>query len=143
MAREIKQVDKEVIEDLIRKSFLHIGIEPSNQKCNLFLRLFIGAVAEYFFKSPDNEIEVGFVKFKKNPEKRELFSVELIPNEEAGVLNADTLLKYYTGELGSAQALKEVMNDFVNNLLIYSQNQNAKITTLTSKMQGRRNEDGI
>lgn len=143
MARKVKKVSKEIIEDLIQKSFRHIGIDVKEDQCNLFLRLFIGIIADYFFNSPDDEIEVGFVKFKKNPEKLELFSVELIPNEEIGIINADTLYRYYTGDLGSAEILKETMDRFINELLIYSQNQSNKITVLTNKMQGRRRENDI
>ena len=143
MARKIKKVNKEVLEELVRKCLLHIGMEPSDQECNLFLRLFIGAISDYFFRFPDNEVEVGFVKFKKNPEKRELFAIELMPHEEVGVVNAKTLYEYYTGDLTSKEVLKEAMNNFVNELLAYSQVQSNKITTLTSRMQERRNENGI
>lgn len=143
MVRKIKKVNKEVIEELIREALLHIGIKAKEDQCNLFLRLFIGIVANYFFESPDNEVEVGFVKFKKNPNKKELFTVELIPNNEVGVVNADTLLRYYTGDLGSEQILKETMENFVNELLSYSQAQSNNITVLTSQLRERRNEDGI
>ncbi len=143
MARNIKQVDKEVIENLIKKSFLHIGVTVEDNQINLFLRLFIGIVADYFFKHPDNEINVGFVKFKKNPEKKELFVVELLPNEKVGVVNASTLFEYYTGDLGSAEVLKQTMENFVNELLNYSQVQSNNITVLTSQLEGRRNKNGI
>ena len=143
MARKIKQVNKEVMENLVKKSFLHIGVTVDENQANLFLRLFIGAVSDYFFRHPDNEINVGFIKLKKNPEKKELFVVELLPNETVGVINASTLFDYYTGDLGSAEELKQTMENFVNELLNYSQVQNNNITVLTSQLKGRRNEDGI
>ena len=143
MARKIKKVNKEVLESLIKESFLHLGLTVEDNQTNLFLRLFVGAVAEYFFKFPDNQVDIGFVRFKKNPDKRELFAVELIPSEEAGVLNAKTLHDYYTGELGTSQTLKKTMENFVEGLLAYSQIQSNKIATLTSQLKGRRNKNGI
>ena len=143
MARKVKQTDKEVIENLVKKSFLHIGVTVDENQIKLFLRLFVGVISDYFFKFPDNEITIGFVKFKKNPEKKELFAVELLPNEETGVINASTLLDYYTGDLGSAEILKKTMENFVNELLAYSQTQSNNITVLTSQLRERRNEDGV
>lgn len=143
MPRNFKRVPKDVLENLIGKSFSHIKVKANEKKRNLFLRIFIGMVAHYFYNNPDNLIEVGFVQFKKNPEKKELFAVELIPNEEVGVVNAETLYKYYVGDLGSEDLLKEIMENFVNELLTYSQVQSEKITVLTREMQGRRSENDI
>ena len=140
MARKLKKVNGAVFEQLVKDSFERVGIESVDKdRIALFARLVLGGIANYFFNSPDDLVEIGFFRFKKNPEKEELFAVEIIKNEEAGIINADTLYRYYTGDLTSEQAIKKTMNNFVNELLTYSQSQNSSITKLTSKLKKRRN----
>ena len=97
-------------------------------------RLLISGIAQYFFEKPDNYVDVGFIRFKKNPEKEELFTVEILKDEKVGVVNADTLWRYYTGDLTSEKELKSIIGNFVTELLKYSQNQEEEITNLTGKL---------
>ena len=140
MARRLKKVDGRAFEALINDSLKRVGANTlDGGKVALFSRLLFSGVANYFFQSPDDLVEIGFLKFKKNPDKNELFAVEITKNEEAGVINADTLYRYYTGELASEKALQKTMDNFVNELLTYSQEQNNSISELTGKLKKRRN----
>ena len=136
MARKLTKVNNQVISDLTSYAFKQTGIkEASKEQTALFIRLLCSGIANYFYHNPDDIIDVGFIRFKKNPEKEEVFAVDLIPNEEAGVINADTLYKYYKGDLIAETKIKETMENFVNELLSYSQNQSNNITKITSKLQ--------
>ena len=140
MGRKFRKVDKEVLENIVKESLERIGIKTiETNKVALLARLITSGIALHFFNSPDDLIDVGFLRFKKNPEKEELFAVEILKNEKAGVINADTLYRYYTGNLTSEKALKETMEGFVNELLNYSQKQNNVITELTGNLKKRRN----
>lgn len=144
MARRLKKVNEEVLRPIIEDSFERVGIEGvTREKLALLFRLVSGGIANYFFHSPDDLIEVGFLRFKKNPDKNELFAVEIIRDDNAGVVNADTLYRYYTGDLSSEKALQNTMNNFVNELLSYSQAQSDSITNLTGKLKKRRKQNGI
>ena len=136
MGRKLKKAKKEEIERLIPECLQLVGIkETKEEQVNLLLRLIMSTIGNYFFKQPDNLIEVGFLRFKKNPEKDDLFTVEIIRSKESGIENAETLWRYYTGELNSEKQLKKVIKDFVDELMIYSQNQEEEITNLTRKLQ--------
>ena len=140
MGRKFKKVKGSIFEQLVKDSLERVGIEGvERDRVALFFRLMLGGIANYFFNSPDDLVEVGFLRFKKNPEKDELFAVDIIRDENAGVVNANTLYRYYTGDLTSEQALQNTMNNFVNELLSYSQTQNNSITKLTGNLKKRRN----
>ena len=138
MARKLTKVSNKIIEEIVESSIKRTGIKKvSKKQAALLIRLICSGIANHFFHNPDDLIDVGFIRFKKNPTKEEIFAVDLIPNNE-GVINADTLYKYYKGDLIAAEKIKETMENFVNELLSYSQNQNNKITNMTSKLQERK-----
>ena len=140
MARKFKKVDESVIIKLTQDSLERVGIEAvSRDKAALALRLILSGIASYFFNSPDDLIDIGFIRLKKNPEKEQIFAADLIKDDNSGVINADTLYRYYTGDLASEEAMKNTMNNFVNELLTYSQLQNNSITKLTGNLKKRRN----
>lgn len=136
MKRKLSKAESKIIEDITEQSLKQVGIKKfSKNQVALLIRLFCSGIADYFYDNPDNIIEIGFLKFKKNPEKEEVFAVDLITNEQEGVTNANTLYRYYKGDLWAESRLKETMNNFVNELLSYSQSQSNKITSMTSKLQ--------
>lgn len=136
MKRKLIKVKDKVLDEIISQSLKQVGIKKFNKnQVALLIRLICGGIANYFYDNPDDLIEAGFIRFKKNPDKEEIFAVDLIPNEQEGVINADTLYRYYKGDLWAEDRLKETMNNFVNELLSYSQNQSNKITSMTSKLQ--------
>ena len=140
MARKFKKVDESVIIKLTQDSLERVGIEAvSRDKAALALRLILSGIASYFFNSPDDLIDIGFIRLKKNPEKEQIFAADLIKDDNSGVINADTLYRYYTGDLASEEAMKNTMNNFVNELLTYSQSQNNSIIKLTGNLKKRRN----
>jgi len=135
MARKIEQLSSSVIEEITKESLKRIGFEIKKEdedKVKLLLRLIISGIANHFFELPDTEIDVGFMKFKKNPNLDELFTVDIIRNQE--IANASRLYKYYKGELLTEKALKDIVEGFVNELAVYSQNQNNKIGKLTNSL---------
>lgn len=138
MVRKLTKVNNEVVTEIVNSSIKRTGIKDvsENQRA-LLIRLICSGIANYFYHNPDDLIDVGFIRFKKNPTKEEVFAVDLIPNSE-GINNADDLYKYYKGELGAEEKIKETMENFVNELLSYSQSQNNKITSMTSKLQERK-----
>lgn len=139
MARKFKKVNGAIFEQIVKESLERVGIEGiGRDRIALFFRLVLGGIANHFFNSPDDLVDVGFLRLKKNPEKDELFAVDIIRDENAGVINADTLYRYYTGDLASEQALQNTMNSFVNELLSYSQNQSNSISKLTGNLKKRR-----
>ena len=135
MKRKLKRVKKEEIESIVTECLKRVKLgELKEGRSEWLLRLIMSSIAKYFFEQPDNIVDVGFLRFKKNPEKEELFAVELIRDEKAGVINADTLYRYYTGDLASEKEIKKVIGGFVNELLKYSQEQEEEITDLTGKL---------
>ena len=135
MKRKLKRANKEEIEAIIKDCLKRIKIEDLKEgRAEWLLRLIISGVAKYFFEQPDNIVDVGFLRFKKNPSKEELFAVEIIKDEKAGVVNAETLWRYYTGELVSEKEIKSIIGNFVNELLKYSQEQEEEITQITEKL---------
>ena len=93
MAREIRTVDKKVIEDIITDTLRKFGIELEKDEAALMLRLFLSGISKYFFDEPDTRIELGFMSLQKSPDLDELFSIRIIRNLEEGVVNADTMYK--------------------------------------------------
>lgn len=134
MAREIRTVDKKVIENIITDTLRKFGIELEKDEAALMLRLFLSGISKYFFDEPDTRIELGFMSLQKSPDLDELFSIRIIRNLEEGVVNADTMYKYYKGEIITEKKIKGIVEGFVDELLTYSQEQNKEITLLTSKL---------
>ena len=135
MARKLNKIEDKVIEDIVDDSLKRVGVKKvSKKQISLLLRLICSGIANYFYNKPDDFAEIGFIRFKKNPIKEEIFAVELISDEEEGVINADTLYRYYKGDLKAEQQIKETMDNFVNELLAYSQNQSNRIISMTSKL---------
>lgn len=132
MARKIQQMEASVLEKVVEDSLNRIGCKLPEDKTKLLLRLIISGISNHFFELPDTEINVGFMKFKKSPNLDELFTVEIIRNEE--VINAKSLYKYYKGELITEKELKNIVEGFVNELVVYSQNQSNNINRLTGKL---------
>lgn len=135
MKRKLKRADKEELESIVNDCLSKVKITGLQEgRSEWFFRLIISGISKYFFEQPDNIVDVGFLRFKKNPEKEELFAVELLKNEKIGVVNAETLWRYYTGDLTSEKELKSIIGNFVNELLKYSQSQEEEITDLTGKL---------
>ena len=110
---------------------------PDNN-VSLFIRLLFSGLSSYFFRNPDDIIDLGYMRLKKNAEVDELFAVEILRDKEESVVNADTLYKFYKGELISEKEIKKVVEGFANELLSYSEMQNEKISNLTYKLNKRR-----
>lgn len=143
MTRKLTKVNKEVIESIVEDSLRRAGIKKvKKEAAAILLRLIVSGIANYFYDNPDDFIDVGFIRFKKNPQKEEVFAVDLLANEQEGVINADTLNRYYKGELIAEEKLKGLMDGFVNELLFYSQAQNDKITNMTSTLQIKSRKGG-
>ena len=135
MARKLSKIEDRVIEEIVEDSLKRVGIKKvSKKQVSLLLRLIFSGIANYFYNKPDDFAEIGFLKLKKNPIKEEIFAIELISDEEEGVINADTLYRYYKGDLKAEQQIKDTMDNFVSELLAYSQNQSNRITSMTSKL---------
>ena len=131
----------DIIEGITKESLKVIGVNDMEEgKIKLLVRLIISGIANYYFKNPDDLIKVGFLQFEKSPEKDELFKVTILRNQEAGVINADTLWKYYKGELHQEAKFKEVLDNFLEELISYSQDQEINITQLTSRLQKRKGD---
>lgn len=138
MGRVFKEESAEVIEKIIERSLNIIGAEFNKGQTKLFLRLIISGIADHYFHNPDDIINVGFLRFEKSPDKNELFKVTIIKNQEVGVVNAETLWEYYNGELKQKQQLKEVLNDFLKELISYSQAREIDITNLTNSIERKK-----
>ena len=138
MGREFKEREEEIIEKIINKSLEIIGSKFKEGQAKLFLRLIISGIANHYFHNPDDIINVGFLRFEKSPDKNELFKVTIIKNQEAGVVNAETLWEYYSGELKQKQQLKEVLNNFLEELISYSQAQEIEIMNLTNDIERKK-----
>ena len=135
MKRKLKRAKKEELENILKDCLKRVKVgELKEGRSEWLFRLLMSGIAKYFFEQSDNVVDVGFIRFKKNPEKEELFAVEIIKDEKIGITNAETLWRYYTGELSSEKELKSIIGNFVNELLKYSQNQEEEITNLTGKL---------
>ena len=139
--RKFREVPSDILENITKESLNIIGIEDIEEgKVKLLSRLIISGIANYYFHNPDDLIKMGFLQFEKSPDKDELFKVTILRNKEAGVVNADTLWKYYKGELHQEAKFKEILDNFLEELISYSQTQEINITQLTSKLQKRKGD---
>lgn len=138
MAREFKKQTERVFEDVVKESLKIIGVKVEEVKIQLFLRLILSGIAKHYFYNPDDVIDVGFLRFSKNPNKDELFKAEIIKSTENGIYNAETLWKFYTGELQQQQQCRKILDKFLNDLIKYSQEQEENITKLTSRLKERK-----
>lgn len=138
MVREFRERPAEVIEQIIIKSLNILNSKLDEGQIKLLLRLIISGIANYYFHHPDDIINVGFLRFEKSPEKSELFKVTIIKDQGVGVVNAETLWEYYSGELKQKQQFKEVLNNFLEELINYSQAQEIDIMKLTNEIKTKR-----
>lgn len=134
MAREFKQVSDKVLENIIKDGFETVGLTLNKKQCALVLRVIISGIGHYFFKNPDDVVEVGFIRFSKSPRKEELFNAEIIYNEEEGIVNARTLNSFYKGDIFKEAKLKEIIDVFIDDLLCYSQEKESDSIKLLKKL---------
>ena len=135
MVRKFNKEPPEVLENILKESLEVIGVKMKKDKAKLLLRLIISGIANHYFYKPDDLIDIGFLRFCKSPNKDELFRVNILRDKESGVVNADTLWKYYTGQLKQEQDFKGILDNFLQELIDYSQEQEIGIAHLTSKLQ--------
>lgn len=139
--RQFRERPPEDIESITKESLKIIGIEDIEEgKVKLLSRLIMSGIANHYFHYPDDLIRMGFLQFEKSPDKNELFKVTILKDKEAGVVNADTLWKYYKGELHQEAKFKEILDNFLEELISYSQTQEINITQLTSRLQKRKGD---
>lgn len=139
--RKLIEKPPDIIEGVTKESLRIVGLEDIEEgKVKLLSRLIISGIANHYFRNPDDLIKMGFLQFEKSPEKDELFKVTILRNKDAGVINADTLWKYYKGELHQEAKFKEILDNFLEELINYSQDQEINITQLTSKLQKRKGD---
>ena len=138
MARKFNKEPPEILENILKEGLDVIGVEMEEDKVKLLLRLIISGIANHYFYKPDDLIDVGFLRFCKSPDKDELFRVNILRNKESGVVNAETTWKYYTGQLQQEKDFKGILENFIEELIDYSQEQELDITHLTSKIQKKK-----
>lgn len=139
--RKFIERSPDIIERVTEESLKIVGIEDVDKgKIKLLTRLIMSGLAYYYFNNPDDLIKMGFLQFEKSPDKDELFKVTILRDKNAGVINADTLWKYYKGELRQEEKFKEILDNFLEGLIAYSQAQEISITQLTSKLQKRKGD---
>lgn len=138
--RIFKQKPPITLENIVKESLNIINEKMEDDKIRLLLRLIISGIANHYFTNPDDLIEVGFLQFCKSPDKDELFRVNILRDKKSGVINADTLWKYYKGELKQEAQFKEILDNFLEELIEYSQEQEINITQLTSRLQKRKGD---
>ena len=137
--RKFIEKPPDIIERVVKESLDIVGIEEIEEgKIKLLSRLIMSGLGYYYFHNPDDLIKMGFLQFEKSPDKDELFKVILLWDKETGVINADTLWKYYKGELHQEAKFKEILDNFLEGLIAYSQEQEISITQLTSTLQKKR-----
>ena len=140
--RKLREKPPDCLEKITKESLKIIGIENTEKgKVKLLSRLIISGIANYYFHNPDDLIKMGFLQFEKSPDKNELFKVTIIKDSEAGVINADTLWRYYKGELHQESKFKEILDNFLEDLISYSQMQEISITQLTSTLQKKKEKN--
>lgn len=137
MVRKLKEVEQSTLEERIRESFKLIGYDLTNEESALVLRILVSEIAYYFFKNPDDVVQVGFVKFGKSPRKEELFNVEIVYNQEEGILNARALNDFYRGKRINEVKLKSIIDNFIEELLNYSQIQELEASQTANKISSR------
>lgn len=139
--RKLIEKPPDCIEEVTKESLKIVGIEDvEDGKVKLLSRLIISGIANHYFRNPDDLIRMGFLQFEKSPNKDELFKVTILRSQEAGVVNADTLWKYYKGELHQEAKFKEILDNFLEELISYSQDQEINITQLTSRLHKRKGD---
>ena len=138
MVRIFKQKPPAIIENIVKESLSIVNEKMEDDKVRLLLRLVISGIAKHYFTNPDDLIEVGFLQFCKSPDKDELFRVNILRSKESGVINADTLWRYYKGELKQEAQFKEILNNFLEELIEYSQEQEIDIMNLTNQIETRK-----
>lgn len=138
MARKFKERPASVLENIVKESLDIMDIEMGTDKIRLLLRLIVSGIAKHYFISPDDIIKVGFLQFEKSPDKDELFKVTLLRDKNAGVINADTLWKYYKGELKQEAQFKEILEGFLEELINYSQEQEIEIMNITNSIEEKK-----
>lgn len=141
--RKFKKASPELIENIVRDSLRVVGLseEIGSNKIALLTRLIFSGVSFYFFKNPNSIIDIGYIRAQKNPDKDELFAINI--QRDDTVVNAETLWKYYTGELQASKKLKSLLSGFVNELLVYSQIQEMKINELTTKINSKKGKENV
>ena len=149
MSREFTSRNPQDIENIIKECLMRVGVNDiSDKQIALLTRLIFSGISEYFYKKPDYKVKMGYMEFMKNPDKEQLFAINLLRNDDVGVVNADTLWRYYKGELATEAQLKNIIDEFVHNLLEYSQAQEQSITEINTKTtveltKKRRKRNGI
>lgn len=138
MARKFKEEPPEKLEQIMEDCLDIIGVKLDEVKIKLLLRLIMSGIAYHYFVNPDDLIKVGFLSFSKIPDKDELFKVSIIRDEKSGVKNAETLWKYYKGDIKKEKEIKETLGNFLEDLINYSKEQEKEITKLTSQLEERR-----
>ena len=142
--RIIEEKKVSVLEQIVYDSLHHIGLTDANPShAALLLILILSGIGQHFFYEPDTNFRLGFIDIRKSPDKDELFTVNIIRSEENNIVNADTLWKYYTGELIKESQLKEVLDKFVHELLLYSQSQEESIMMMADKLKKGKKKNGI
>lgn len=136
MSRNFTYKKSTDIEDIVKECLARIGItEVSKNQVALLTRLIFSGISNYFFNKPDNKITMGYIELMKNPQKEQLFAINLLKNQKEGVINANTLWRYYKGELATEAELKVIIDEFMQDLLNYSQQQEIEIDNITKKLQ--------
>ena len=149
MAREFVNKSPKEIELIVDECLKRVGINKvTNNQVALLTRLIFSGIANYFFNRPDDLIKMGYIEFRKNPDKEQLLAVNIIKNEEVGVVNASTLWRYYKGELTSEAELKGIIDEFVHDLISYAQTQEQNIMSISNRTtvelsKKRRRKNGI
>ena len=134
MKRRIEERNLSVIEQIVRDSLIHVGVEASDIQVALLLRLIFSGIGKHFFFEPDTKFKIGFIEISKSPNIDELFNVEIIRSEKDKIVNAETLYQYYTGDLARETQLKGILDTFVNELLAYAQGQEISIASTMNKL---------
>lgn len=145
MVRKQEKVNLKLLERIVEDCLISVGMDEDTEKCAILLRLFLSGIGQHFFHHPDDVFEIGFFRIEKSPDKDELFKVKIIRAPAEGVTNAETLWKYYRGEIFQENKFKEVIEGFMKELISYSQEQEVNITKLTSTIEERkrRKKNGI
>lgn len=138
MAREFREQSEEVIEEIVKTSLKILNFKLNEGQIKLLLRLIMSGIANHYFHNPDDLIDVGFLRFEKSPEKNELFKITLIKDPDSGVVNAETLWEFYNGDLQRKKQFKEVVNDFLGELISYSKAQELDILKLTNEIDTKK-----
>lgn len=144
MARKLIKKPPETLERILENCLKLVGVEIEKNKAKLLLRLIISGIGNHYFSSPDDLIDVGFLRFQKSPDKDELFRVKILRNNSEGIINANALLRYYTGDLKREKDLKNSLENFLTNLINYAQEQEIEITKSINQIEKKEdNNNGI